>query len=606
MDTTLPRAMPRMLLFCGLAAAVGGCASPIAPRTEADLRRSVVEAVRREMTEAERDPTRRATTRSADAQPLPIPPHLMAELEQMSGPGSRNVAATPLTADLMGLPQRTVAVSLERAVRSAVENNLEVQFARLAPAIVQSQIVAAEAAFDWTFFSNLQWTNQDQMRPSQASSGFPIGTGLDQRQIVESSTGLRRQLTSGGRLTVQQDLIYTDFATPGQSFTPDPATTLTVSAQIDQPLLRNFGSDVALAQVRLSRNAERNTVADLRRDLIRLTNDTERAYWELVRAHHDVAILLRLLERGEQVRDMLRIRQEEGLDARPANVAEAIARVERRKSDVIAAQVTLRQASNRLKVLMNDPDLTVGSEVLVLPVDQPIDAPMEFSLLEALSTALSQRPEIEQAVISIDDTSIRQVVAANQRLPQLDMRGQIRFHAMDDDLSVYDSVFDGKFVDYIVGLFFEQPIGNRAAEAGFRQRRLERMQAVISYRNTVQGIVREVKDALDSVTLYYQLIAQTRLSRIASAESLRALQVENELLTGLTAERLALELNQQESLAAAERAEMEALTNFNASISQYHAAVGTNLERNRIEFVVPNADEALSGRTRGRAHAESE
>jgi len=511
----------------------------------------------------------------------------------MAGPASRDFRKVDYGEDLTGVQPRAVWISMERVVRSAVNNNLEVQFARLAPAISEADVVSAEAAFDWVFFNNFEWSSIDQVRPS---TSFGIASGFDQRQVVENTTGIRRTLESGGQFSVQNELIYSDFETQGLTYTPDPATEAAIALRFDQPLLRNFGTDVTLAQVRLNRNAERDSVARLRVQLIETVNLTEQTYWELVAAYHDLAILERHLGRGIATRDQLQARLDAQLDVPPTQLANAVARVERRRIDFLQAQDAVRDVGDRLKVLMNDPDIPVGSEVLLAPLDRPVDEAVTYSLIDALTTAIQHRPEVDQAILSIDNTSIRQTVAANQRLPQLDLRVQTRFQGMDNDLSAYDETFDGSFVDYLVGLVFEQPIGNRQAEAEFVRRRLEREQAVISYKNTVQQIVRDVKASLRAVARNYQIVLQSRQSRIAATEALRTLEIENEQIREKSSERLELEFNRQDDLATAEREEIRAITGFNSSVAQLYAAMGTALERNRIMLVIPTAEEALSSR----------
>src|SRR5690606_2876561 len=111
-----------------------------------------------------------------------------------------------------------VSVSIERVVKSVVEGNLNIQFARLAPAISEAQVVAAQAAFDWIFFTNFQW---DSVYQPRARSTFSVAS--DQRQVAEVTTGLRKRLTSGGQFTVQTTYRYTDVETLGLTSTPDPA-----------------------------------------------------------------------------------------------------------------------------------------------------------------------------------------------------------------------------------------------------------------------------------------------------------------------------------------------------------------------------------------------
>ncbi len=576
-------------LTAALIAGLAGCTpSPLEGTREQSLRRYVTESARAEIADAALKPQLRVTTRTSD--PLPIDPKFFPELETIAGPASRNMADRDYGTDLTGAPTRAVGITLRHAIRSAVDNNLEVQFARLAPAITETDVIAAEGAFDWVFFSNTTWNDLDQVGP--ASSFRPNG-GVTLQESIQNTTGLRRPLESGGQFSIQQELIYTDFNTPGFAFTPDPAAQAALTIQFDQPLMRNFGSDVALAQIRVNRNLERNAVAQLRAQLILTVNQVESIYWELVRAQHDQVILERLLERGIGTRDQLQVRLESGLDVPPSQLADAVARVERRKADVATARDVVRDASDQLKLLMNDTDTPVGSEILLEPIDMPVDEPIEFSLVDVLMTAVRHRPEVDQAILSIDNTSIREVVAANLRMPQLNLQVQARFQGIDSGINALREQTNGDFIDYVVALTFEQPIGNRAAEAGYVRRRIEREQAVLSYRNTLQQVVRDVKSSLRSVIRNYQLIEQRRNSRIAAAESLRTLEVENMEIRERSSERLELEFNRQESLSNAERLEMQTITDFNIAVAQLYASMGTALERNNIVFVAPDAKDAL-------------
>lgn len=566
-----------------------GCSAPESLHSEAALRRSVVESVRRELAQAETWPDVRTLERGPGLERLALKPELIPELERMAGPASYDRADLPLDDDLLGRPQSVLPLTLQQAIHLAVNNNLQIQFARLAPAIAEAQAIAAEAAFDWTLFNTFEFNNLDQPRTVTRLGFQAFGTGVEQRQTVTNATGLRRNLPTGGQLTLQHDLGYTDIATPGLSASPDPAREAALTLRLDQPLFRGFGSDVALAQVRLNRNAEREQIAALKRDLLRSVSETERAYWQLHQAQRDLQILHRLYERGVRTRDRVIARE---FEATPAQIASARSRVERRWADVVRARNALRAASDALKAQINDPRAPLGAEVLLLAVDDAIDAPVSFSLADVLTTALQQRPEIQQAILSIDNTSIRQQLADNARLPRLDLRLQARLAGLNDHWSdAWDQVIDRDFVDYLIGVQFEQPLGNRAAEAQYRQRRLERMQAVIAYRNTVQQVVLEVKRALRAAATNYQLIQQTRVARYAEAENLRSTEVQMQLVRGFTLIDLDLQFRLQEALAAAEREEMAALVEYQVALAQLYAAMGTALERNRIIFRVPHPDE---------------
>jgi outer membrane protein TolC len=82
-------------------------------------------------------------------------------------------------------------------------------------------------------------------------------------------------------------------------------------------------------------------------------------------------------------------------------------------------------------------------------------------------------------------------------------------------------------------------------------------------------------------------VGQTRVSRVTATDALRVQEVEKAQGLGFTVERLNLELNNQEQLAAAEQAEVDALIEYNIAIADLFAAMGTTLERNGIDFVAP-------------------
>ncbi len=565
-----------------------GCSSPL-DRTHDDLKQSLLESIRREAAEPLRYPQTRETTRTDRTGALELKSSILKELDATSGPNSYpSVTGRDLREpSLLGVPQNAVTISLERVIATAVVNNLNVQFARLAVAGDEARLLAAQAAFDWVFFTNFQWSSLDQERIAIQQFVPPTQRLFDQRQVVDSQAGLRRRLTSGGLFTIQQSLTYTDNSTGGLFARPNSANDASLTLQVDQPLLRNFGSDVALQEVRIAANAERDQIQQLKGEMIQTVSQAEQAYWQLVQSAGELQISRRLLERGIKVRDIVEIRVE--MDANPAQRANAVASVESRRGDVIQAESNLRTASDRLKQLMNDPELTIGSEVLLLPADSPQDLPMKFSLIDSITTAIGRRPEIQRALLAIDDATIRRKVAENQILPQLDVRAQARLSALAKGAdSAISREAEASLVDYLIGLTFEQPIGNREAEAQARLRRLEQQQSVITYRDVVGRIVVEVKAGLRDVYSNYTLIAQRRTARIAAAEDLRTTEVREATLQGLTPEQLDLKLRKQETLAAREAQEISALAGYNAAIARLYQSMGTALERNRIRFEVPS------------------
>ena len=145
-------------------------------------------------------------------------------------------------------------------------------------------------------------------------------------------------------------------------------------------------------------------------------------------------------------------------------------------------------------------------------------------------------------------------------------------------------------MSYLVGANFSQPIGNRGPEANYRRSRLERSKAVISYRAAIQQVVYLVKDSLRNIDTQYRLIEQTRAYRLAQAENMRALMVDEQTIPSLTPEFLSLKFQRQNDLASAENQEILAMVEYNNAIASLWMNMGTGLQMNRIELNVFDPD----------------
>ncbi len=514
------------------------------------------------------------------------------ELDQMSGPRSYRDETPDLGNDLLGLDgSGTVAMSLQEAVHLAIKNNLDVRQASMTPAINEARLTQAQAQFDAVFFTAFDFQKTDSPQP-------PTNLGFSQFGTVQSdtrrlTTGIRKPLTTGGQISAQTEIART--RREPSFFQTTTFYEANVSVTLNQPLLRNFGTDVNRAQIQLSENARRESVADLQRQLLVTAADVEQAYWDLVFARQQLLIRTRLLERTRDDRDQLKLRG--GFDVNPVRLTEANSFVEIRRSDVIRARQQVRLASDQLKRLVNTPQIGLSSEELILPVEIPLERPVQFSLLDAVTTALQHRPEVRQALLQIQDATIRQRVADNQRLPQLDLAATIRVNGVtrteDQEIdAAYNFMGLGDFIDYLLNLQFEVPIGNRGPEAFYREQQLARRAAVINYQNLAQQVVLDVKSSLRNLLTSYDLIGAARAARRAAADNLRAIEEQEKAGVALTPEFLLdLKLGTQQRLADSEIDEVQALTDYNVAIARFYQSMGTLLERNRIVFDDPTSPE---------------
>ena len=564
-----------------------GCASPLDRSAEDALRQQIITARRDTLSREPGADAPVTVTREQSEVEQQLSDERRNELDAMSGLEAYEDAPLQLGDDLLGRPfdeAQAVALTLDDAIRRAVANNLDVAVARFQPRIAYQEVARAEAVFDGEFFVEATYQNLDTPQPPGVIGGL---SGDIQGRDIQFNTGIRKPLAYGTLFTLETDPRFQRQQPTFNAF--DDFFTASIAATVEQPLLEGFGRDVNRAEIRLARNATLDQRQALRRTLLTIVADVHEAYWDLFFARSNLLIQQRLLERTVEDRD--RLVQRRDFDVSPVRITEANSFVELRRSDVIRSRQRVRLASDALKNLINAPDLPVAGETLVLPADAPTRAPITFNLLELVSQALRLRPEMEQALLDISDTRIRLDVARNARLPELNAFFTVALNGLDDSNleDVYeDDIFELDYIDYIVGLSFEQALGNRGDTAAFRRRSLEREQATTAYRRRAQATVLEVKTALRNIITAYELIGASRASRRAAADSLRAIEAQEEAGVALTPEFLLdLKLATQQRLADAESAEVEAIADYNTAIAELFEASGTLLDRHGVDVADP-------------------
>ncbi|MCX5663858.1 MAG: TolC family protein [Planctomycetota bacterium] len=515
------------------------------------------------------------------------------ELDAIGPQGVNGGLGLDLGPDTTGSTDPEVQLSLKSAIAAAVRNNLSVQGSRIEQSIAETDVVKAEAAFDAVLLAGSGYQTTNVPPPPINIPGGLNDAFAPENSQTSLSTGIQKRLISGGTVAASVNMINTQQS--ASIYNPKSYWTNSVNFNVSQPLLQGFGSDVNEAQIRLARNRDRASVVNLRQTLLNVVEQTEIQYWTVLYARQQVVAAAWLLKVGSEVRDVLKKRL--NFDATVADYALAVAIVEQRKANLIRAWLKSRDESDRLKLLMNDPAVSVGTDSLMVPIDLLCQQPIKYNLRDAIVTAVEQNPSIATAVLRIDDAAIGMLVADNGRLPQLGLIAGVSLAGQDTEggadgsmTGAFTEVADANYVSWLAKLAFSQPIGNRAAEAQYRQARLQRSAAVISYQSAIENAVFAVKTSLRGVTTSYELIDQTRASRLAAAESVRSLAVLEQTLAALTPEFLQTKFVAQDRLATSYLAEIESMVNYNTAMARLFNAMGTGLTMNQIDIEVFGGD----------------
>ncbi len=470
-----------------------------------------------------------------------------------------------------------VRLPLEEIIQRAVANNLDVRVAGFGPAIESTRTIEAEARFDPVFFTNFQAEYRDQ------DQAFTTSFNDQQADVFTIQSGVRQNLASGGQAELRYQAVRTHIRDTGQfgAVDPNPFYQNDLVLQVTQPILRDFGNTINRARIVISRNNQRISQLDFRKQLEDTASQIEQGYWQLVQAEREVRIAEDLLWQTIKTADILRKRL--GQDVTRVQLSQANASVETRRSVLIRARAHVRDLSDQLKRLMNDPSMPITGNALILPATPPVEQMVRFDLKDQIDTAMNFRFELGQQQLRVDSAQVAQEVAKNNLLPQLNLIGSITVSGLDNTLTTAVATqMDFDNISYTLGIQFEIPIGNRAARATWQRAILQRQQAAWQYQALIEQISLEVKVAMREVDTTWDEISARRQSRFAQEDSLRAIEQREVAGEPLTPTFVQLKLDTQERVATARSQEVEAISNYNFALAKLEQTKGTLLRYNNI------------------------
>lgn len=465
---------------------------------------------------------------------------------------------------------RQVRLGLAECVQRALENNYTIRIEAHNPAISQTQVVEAEAAFDVEFYLDTSWANLDQA----TASAFVPGTS-DTRS---AEGGFRKLLPTGMTSSVGLRERRSKNSLPAEFQSMNPSYDSAFVVQFRQPLLRGFGLDVNRAPIhvrKLEYGISTDTFVQRVRDTLL---ETESAYWQLAQARRRTSILAESVAQNlVTYRNMV---ERLDHDATQVEVENAKSRWKSAEVSYLESVKLVRDAEDRLKNILNDPTLKLSDELELVPTEVPLVAPVVLDHFAEVRTALDRRSEIAQARKRIDIGRINTAVAKNAVLPQLDLSFQYEVQGMGDTLdNSFDNLTTNRFISYTVGASFSYNFGERRARAAQRRARLQESQALVALNQVTDTIVEEVNSTIRTLMVRYAQIPPA-LDSVQSAErNLRALQARTQRIDP---NYLQTELGAVEQLANTRSTLLQVLTDYNVGIVQLEKAKGTLLDYNHV------------------------
>ncbi|MEI6667434.1 MAG: TolC family protein [Acidobacteriota bacterium] len=467
-------------------------------------------------------------------------------------------------------------LSLDEAVRLALENNLSVRVERINPQLQDLSIEQAKAV--WT--PNLTSTIRDGRTASPVTSFLSGASGTLDRDSFSANVGANQLLPWGANYAVLWD------ATRGKSNSvydsPNPSIGSNLSFNFTQPLVRNREIDSARQQLKVTKMNREISDVSLRQTILATIRNVKYAYWNLKATAAALTVAQQSLDLAKESLRNNRSRVEIGTMA-PIDIVEAEAEVARRDEAAIVAESSVRRAEDGLRTLVLDPKSATFWAAKFELTDQPTFAPKAVDVDAAVTAALEKRTDLRSARKSLEVTESNIGFQRNQILPDVNAQvaygltgsggtqltfgsggfpppviGQIK----EGFGTVLSRLFSNDYHNWSLTVNVSYPIGTSTAEATLARTKLQLTQSRVQVQNLELQVATSVRDVARQVETNQKRVVSTQATERLMARRLEAEQ--KKYAAGMSTTFLVFQA--QRDLADARYSALAALLDYNKSL----------------------------------------
>jgi outer membrane protein len=552
----------------------------------------------------------------ATISPVTMAQQQAAPPDQESAKPSTSGELTPLPPSPIERAQKdgnAVLLSLKDLTKLALQNNLDIAIQDTNEQMSQQKIKAVYGDYDPTLTGSVTARTSKSAITSYTSNSR---SGYNQNDNLTWNFTFAQNVKTGGKFNIQWNSSRQDNNSTYQSFNPQYGGTMNLS--FTQPLLKNLKIDSTRSNIKLNNLDLKNTDSQFKQKVTDTIANIQSQYWSLVAAIRDYDIKRSSLRLAQiNLRDN-RKKVEVGTLA-PIDVTDAEATMSSREVDLISSEETLLSQENALRALISsDRNSDIWGKVIV-PTDTPEFKEYKVNPEEAITTALANRPELEQSQITVTRLEINKQVAKNNRKWQVDLVAQYgntgtagpQSFRVDPNTGIpvrdpitgdlipntpanfvggiwtaYKNVFTEGFYNWQLSANLTIPLRNRNADAQIAQIDIQRRQELMRRKQTEQSIQVDVRNALQQL--------ETRRNQVKSAEAGRRFSKERldgeekRFQAGLSQNYLVLQ--RQDEFARAEYTYLQAQINYKKSIITLQKAMYTLIESNDFEIAKGSSD----------------
>jgi outer membrane protein len=511
--------------------------------------------------------------------------------------GTSTTASAPSAAP--GAPRATLPLTLDEAIKLALDRNLDIAVQRLTPQTFDFALAGLHASYRPTLTSQL--FQQSSTTPStQTIAGASVGAGIDTVSTTWNGGVLQNLPWGGGSLSLA--INNNRFSTTSQNTLINPTYQPNWSANFTQPLLRNFRTDITRQQLVVTGLNQDISEIQLQASIINTISNVRNAYWDYVFAIQSVQVARRSVDLAEQLVKDNQTRVEIGTMA-PIDVVQAQAQSATQRQNLATAEGTRRSAELALKRLIvggtQDPNWNANLQ----PTDQADFDPAPIDIDAAVRRALDSRTDLAQARKSLQMNDTTLLYLRNQTLPQVDFIARYGLTGLGgtqftgctgaginrvcsgtlpggytDSLG---SLFTNTFPTWNVALNVSFPLGTSAQDAAVARARVQSNQVEAQMRQIELQIATDVTNAAVQVENNVERVQAAQAARELSERQLDAEQSKFEV--GMSTNYFVVQA--QRDLATAQNNELQAVLAYRHAQVELERLQQTTLQSSNITLI---------------------
>jgi outer membrane protein TolC len=386
--------------------------------------------------------------------------------------------------------QETLSLTIDEAVRRALEKNPDLAIVRLETDAGAARVAQSRGAFT-PVFSSIAGRSSTATPPTSLLAG---DRGLEASEWF-SSTGVRQRLPwMSGTWSVSWDTARSTTNSPISSF--DPAVQAGLLVAFSQPLLRDRAIDAARLQHDQSKRGLRVSEIRAREVAVQIAAAVKQAYWTLKASQANVTVQERSLDLARELARQNKIRVDAG-QVPPLDLVQAQAEVAQRSENLIRARTVAEDAEDALRRLIADPDDAAFWHVRLDPIEQPTRTDIRSDVDAAVTKALADRLDLARAGQDLAIARAQVTYLSNQRLPDVRVEASYRGNGLSGTefiraggfpgtvtgtrshtlAGALGQVFTNDYPTWSLGVSVSYPLGRSYEDASLARGEIERRQA---------------------------------------------------------------------------------------------------------------------------------